>query len=187
MKASKRTKPRVPAVTRTKGKMKGMDKGININRDTVIGNPFAELIEGLQSVIGESKDGRQWQSETIFMTVHTGNDMSPTIRSGVILWVDTAERPVWNRKFVHGIIEGEIYLLHDPSISKLNKKPYHNIREVYISSGKGGTGRLYVCERWRGKHDVEVPFNSPKDVIEDNKRYVGRVIGWLNPALSCGH
>ena len=183
MKALKKIKPQDLAITKPQGSRKSgasKDYIINAGKDPRRDNAFKRLLEDLTSKVLAAKDHRIWQSETVFITLIGGDSMLLTVRSGALIWVDISQKP----RPTGGIVEGDMYLLQNTVKTKTKPMTWTVLKRVCIWYKDGIWGREYYTDREESKGGAAryvATFHNQEDHIEDNKRYVGRVIGTLNP------
>ena len=139
-------------------------------------DPFGRFLETLSLNTRSKDDGRLWVSDTVFIQEYECENMYPTIKEGAVIWVDTAQVPIINR----GIIEGALYLM---KINITAIAVYDLINRVQVYSRNGTWGLLYWTD-WaeaRGEERKFIPLPTKEDHIKENSRYIGRVVGVVNP------
>ncbi len=139
-------------------------------------DPFNRFLDTLSLNTRCTDDGRLWISDTVFIQEYDANNLHPNIKEGSIIWVDTAQVPVINR----GIVEGAIYLIKS-NITAI--AAYDHIYRVQLGYRDGTHGRLY-WDDWRevrGDERQFTPLPTKEDHIKENNRYIGRVVGVVNP------
>lgn len=132
--------------------------------------PFKALLNGLSGACDESEDGKIWLSETVFMQEYDACCMEPTVKPGAIIWVDTAQVPVLG----NGPVAGWMYLLRGG----------HKIIAPHLWWVQPCIkGRFYWKEytERRGDERQFLTLLTKEDYLKDNARYIGRVVGVVNP------
>lgn len=137
---------------------------------------FSRFLQGLCKAASEGEDDKLWESDTVFIMEYEASGMSPNIKSGAVIWVDTTQVPIINR----GVIDGALYLIKS-GITTIPVADY--VRKVQVFFRDGTWGRLY-WDDWteaRGAERKFIPLRTKKDHIKDNSRYIGKVVGVVNP------
>ena len=152
-------------------------------RDPRYENCFNDLLASLREKVYAAKDHILWQDENVFVTVAEDDMNRPTIREGALIWVDTSQKP----NPTGGIVEGDMYYRRFKVKTKTKPMDVILISRVCIWYRDGIWGREYYNDSERNRDHAReellryhVEFKEQQDHINDNLRYVGRVIGTLN-------
>lgn len=179
-------RPQALVVAKAQGVIKSeLDEDYTTRRrDPRYDNAFNDLLGSLRARVYAAKDHILWQDENIFVTIVEDDMNRPTLREGALVWVDTSQKP----KPTGGIVEGDMY--YRRFIVKTKTKPMTviSIARACIWYRNGIWGREYFRDSERNRDHAReellryhVEFKEQQDHINDNLRFVGRVIGTLNP------
>ena len=133
-------------------------------------DPFRALVNALSEACEDKNGDKRWINDSVFMMKYEGDDMEPTISSGSIIYVDTEQVP----KLDSGPVTGHIYLIK--VLSKFT--PY-----ILVYVQPCINGRFYWNEfsNKMGDEKEYVSLLNIESYLEDNSRFIGRVIGVVNP------